>query len=526
VTTLGLALVALVDTQIGNGIGTVVADAFGDGSNVAINTSITGVSYAPPRMVGRDGRVYFETLGNVQGVGWGGRLDSLSGPGPSEEAFAHYTYDVPFVLRWPHDFDGTLVTYAHGYANLGLSLFAEAFLGEGNEARRYAELEGLYVSDAALDARRGHAVFAANLGGLKRDGSFSITGLEGPFTGQPLNASLDVPITRDLTLLAKRLVKRLAAQPVTRTIGTGHSGGALILQYVTSNVTTPLDGPRAGTRVFTGGNFVSAYDPASGVVFDGVIPIAGGSVLPHLAFPATARMILLAGSADYAGVSLVDYAGRLRRAGVDLARTVRVYQVGNLPHNFPEIVESTPNMNQFLADMIGQASYADGDRVAPVVAAAIDNLREWLAREVAPPPSRINGRALDLSGDGIADAIEFAQAGGATQWTPFVEDPAIDVFLGEQFELSAAAGFPGTVRRYAEVLAALQHEGSLQLPYTTCRLGGYEIGINARLLPFDEANQRWRNSGAYRACLNHAVERLAADGVYDKASARRVLDVK
>jgi len=233
-------------------------------------------------------------------------------------------------------------------------------------------------------------------------------------------------------------------------------------------------------------------------------------------------MILLGGNSDYAGVGLVDYAGRLRRAGVDLADTLRVYQIGNLPHNFAEIVGSTPNINAFLSEVFGERAHADGDRMAPVVAAAIDNLRSWIADGAAPPRSRINGVAQDDNGDGIPDAIEFTQAGDArTRWTPFVEDASIDRFTGEQLELSAAFGLPGTARRYAEVLAALDHEpGSLLLPNMSCRLGGYEVGIDARLLPFGDAEARFENPGQHRACLNDAVNRLAAEGVYDNHLAR------
>jgi hypothetical protein len=178
-----------------------------------------------------------------------------------------------------------------------------------------------------------------------------------------------------------------------------------------------------------------------------------------------------------------------------------------------------------LAGMFGGAAYADGDRMAPIVAAALDNLRAWIADGVAPPRSRIDGVAQDDNGDGIPDAIEFTQAGDVTtRWTPFVEDPSLDRFLGEQLELSAAFGFPGTVRRYAEVLAALDHEpGSLQLPYMSCRVGGYEVGINAMLVPFDDREARWKNNGQYRACLNDSLNRLAAEGLYDKRLGRSVV---
>jgi hypothetical protein len=512
----GAVVADTVDTGIGAGIGTAVDDVYGPGSGVSIRTSIGSVTYAEPRLVHRDGLVYMETTGTVKGVGWGGRMDSLDGPGPSTTADVHYAYDVPFVLRWPSRFDGTLVYYQHGYAGMGFSLLAETYLGGRNEARRFDELESFYVSDAALAAERGHALFAPNLGGLRRDGGFSVIALEGPFQGQPLNASLDVPITRDLAQLARRLTARLTGRPVARTLGAGHSGGALILQFMAGGQSIAPDEPLP--PALTGGNFVIPYVAGSGAVFDGMLPIAGGSFPIHPQLRAAVPMILLAGNADYAGVDSVIYANRLLRAGVDIGQTLRIYQIGSLPHDFAEIVESTPNENQLALELFGAALHADSDRMAPVVALAIDNLREWIADGVPPPPSRINGTALDTDGNGVVDTIEFAPAaGGSTSLFPFAEDPAIDRILSEQFEFTAAGGFPGNTRRYAEVLAALSPvQGSLLLPYVRCRVGGFDLEIDAHLVPFGDLASRWPGFDAYRTCLGGAMDALAADGLYDK----------
>jgi hypothetical protein len=508
----------IVDTEIGSGISTAVAHVFGVGSNVAIRTSVTSVNYAPPVRVERDRRVYLETRGSIQGTGWGGAFDTLGGPGPSFDAEAHYTYDVPFVLRWPESFRGTLVYYAHGRPNLGFGVYAEGALGEANELRWLGEAESALVSDVVLEASRGHALFAPTLGGLRRDGGFAATATEGPFAGQPLNLTTDAPLTRDLALVARRLLERLSGRPVEHTIGVGHSGGAFVMQYVAGGVTTPfLDGPHFGRRVFTGGNFVRPYDPSSGLVFDGIIPIAGAAPLVHLAFPATARVIQLAGDADYAGVDMVIYVSRLLRAGVDVNAYARVFQISNLPHNFAEVMESTPNVTRLLATF-GIESHPDSERMAPVLAAAIDRMQEWIARGTPPPPSRVNGRGIDTNADGVEDAIEFAQAAGAiTRAVPFVEDPSIDTILSERFEMSAAAGQGGLVGRYAEVLGVLHHvPGSLKLPYNTCRLGGYELFAEARLVPFPDLAERWPNRGSYGACITKAMNRLAAEGLYDR----------
>src|SRR5262245_30575799 len=107
-----------IDTEIGHDIGTSVADVFGDGSNVSVNTSIASVTYGPPVLINRDKLSYYEVLGSVQGTGWGGAFQDLSEPPfPPPEQFpslSHYAYSVPFVLRWPLRWDGTLVHYAHG----------------------------------------------------------------------------------------------------------------------------------------------------------------------------------------------------------------------------------------------------------------------------------------------------------------------------------------------------------------------------------------------------------------------------
>jgi hypothetical protein len=497
------------DTAIGQGIGTSVADAFGDGSSVQINTSIASVTYSIPRSVHRDGLNYFEVTGSIRGTGWGGEWSDLTGPAPESSANAHYSYDLPFVLRWGHNWDGTMVYYGHGRASLGLLAFVDAFLGADNDGRALEE-EGRFISDAVLIPDRGYAFFAANLNGLKRDGTFSFIALEGPFAGQPLMATVDAPIARDITQVAKRLLQRLAGRRVERTIGTGHSAGALVMQFINAGASTNLDD---GRRVFTGGNFIQPYNPSSGVIFDGVIPIAGDSFRPHPQFPMAAPMMMVCGQADYSGVTMVHHASRLLRAGVDINSKLWIYQVRNLTHNFAEIVESTPNLNRFLLEQFGVETNADGDRMQPVMAAVIENMAAFLKRGTRPPASRIDGRGVDTDADGLPDAISFPQAGGtSTQLWPFVDDTTIDTFLGEQIPTS----IPGLTARYLEVLAALNHEPGLVLPKTTCRQGGFILGIDAGLVPFEDLSEHWRNGGEYRACVQHSINYLSQQSLYDQ----------
>jgi hypothetical protein len=455
----------------------------------------------------------------VQGRGWGGGADTLGGPGPTFDAESHYDYDVPFVLRWRSNFKGTLLFYAHGYPNLGLSLLIESIAGTANEARRLDELESLYVSDGALTADRSHALFAANLGGLRRDGQFSVTALEGPFATQHLNAGVDVPISRDLALVAKRLLAPLSGRSVARTIGVGHSGGALIMQWTAGGVTTPVfDGPHFGAPVFTGGNFVNAYDPDSGRIFDGVVPIAPDNPRLHPIFPVTAPMIMLAGEADYAAVNSVLYARRILVAGIDLNQVLRIYQISNLPHNFAEIFEPFPITNGILSDLFGRDTPSDGDHMTPVVAAAIDNLVAWIANGTPPPLSRINGVAVDADHNNIVEAIVFPQAGGlTTSLVPFAQDPAIDHILFDQFELSAAGGSPNATLRYAAVLAALNHvASSIALPNVVCRVDGYDFVDGAILNRFTDLAVQWPTFEAYQNCVTKTQKALDGDGLYDK----------
>ncbi len=511
-----------VDPGLGTGIGTSVADAFGDGSNVAISTSVTSVAYEDPRRVSRDGITYFEVIGSIRGIGWGGIHQEIGQlpPAPPVNAFSHYDYAIPFVLRWPADFDGTLVYYGHGFATLDDTLFFDSVLGPDNGGRRY-ESEATYVSDVALAAGRRHGFFAPNLGGIGRDGEFTALAVEGPFSGEPLVTSIDVPVVRDMVLAAERLLERMAGRAVDRILGTGHSGGALVMQFIGGGVTTALFGPPLA--VFTGGNFTQAYDPASGTIFDGFVPLAGSDVRVNARYPATAPMILVGGTADYAAVDMVSYAGRLLNNGVPLDAMVRIYHLANMPHAFAEIVESAPNQVRFIEDLLGIHIGREGDRMAPVVAAALDGLLAWVMNGVAPPPSRIAGLPADTDGDGIPDAIRFPQqGGGTTSLFPYVEDPAIDVTFAQQFELSAAAG--GLVDRYARVLAEHQHvQGSLVLPYQSCRLGGYELGATATLVPFQDLRERWPGFGDYNSCLKQAVAELGESGLYDRKTAARVI---
>ena len=149
----------------------------------------------------------------------------------------------------------------------------------------------------------------------------------------------------------------------------------------------------------------------------------------------------------------------------------------------------------------------------PVVAAVIDAAVALLKSGAPPPVSRIDGVGLDTDGTPGPDAIGFAQADGTlTSLLPSVFDPSLDVYDGSQLEVSVAGGFPNSVPRYLQVRAAHPNEPALSLPKVTCRLGGFrisEILSDSELLPFD-FSAHWKNQGAYRACVTHAVNELRA----------------
>jgi hypothetical protein len=207
------ALAVTVDTEIGDGIGTSVPDVFGDGSNATVNTSISSVTYEEPVLVKRDGVRYYEVLGTVEEVGWGGEFQDLEAPGPAEPfaAFAHYSYSMPFVLRWAVGWDGTLVHYQHGYSALDLSVLFDEFLGNDNEARRFDIAEGGYVSDVVVDKKRKHAFFAINLSGLDRNGERWCRSPTSASTGRISAATSRASTTRSRIFRARACTTRRSA---------------------------------------------------------------------------------------------------------------------------------------------------------------------------------------------------------------------------------------------------------------------------------------------------------------------------
>ena len=513
------ATVPIVDSDVAAGVGTSLSNVFGDATNVPVRTSVTSVSYEPPRLVQDRGVQYFELTGTVQGIGWGGEYQQLDGPYPILDAGVHYAYDIPFVLRWHREWDGTLVYYSHGRTELALLSLIDRVIGANNEGRRNEE-EGRFISDAMISGDRRHAFFAPNVSGLGRIGQLTMIGIDAPFSSQPLAGTVDAVTARDLAAVAKRLLAKFAGKSPARTIGAGHSAGALIMQFLSGGVSLFMD-EQFPKRMFTGGAYNTPYVPGSGQLFDAVVPIAPADLRVNPAFPSTAPMLMIAGQAEFAGLSAVLHAFRMKQNGVVLNNRLRIYQVRNLPHNFAEIVEATPNMNAFAAQVFGSAPRADGDRLAPVVAAVLDAALAWVARGALPPASRIEGRGIDTGGDPAPDAIGIPMADGTlTTMVPSVDDASLDS-IGFLFD---TASDPVVVSRYVDVLGALAHEASaLALPSLRCRRGGYVISeqfSDSTLVPFADMSAHWKNDGLFAACVAKAEAELAKTGLYDAKIAR------
>ena len=52
--------------------------------------------------------------------------------------------------------------------------------------------------------------------------------------------------------------------------------------------------------------------------------------------------------------------------------------------------------------------------------------------------------------------------------------------------------------------------------YVRCRVGGFDLEIDAQLVPLGDLASHWPDFDAYRTCLDGAMEALAADVLYDK----------
>jgi hypothetical protein len=144
-------------------------------SEPAVNTYVREVTISGPTRINRSGLEYYEVKGTIEGVGWGGASGGV-------RYESHYTYKVPYVLRIPVGWHGTLVTFRHGNAAFEAWAGLERLFGPRSIGRVFQDYGDRVVSDAALHPMRQWAYFSVNYTPLAIDGRPSSFLLPGPTT--------------------------------------------------------------------------------------------------------------------------------------------------------------------------------------------------------------------------------------------------------------------------------------------------------------------------------------------------------
>jgi hypothetical protein len=479
----------------------------------AIRTYVTRVTASRPSRVQRLGLDYEERRGEIEGVGWGGT--DINGARTNQ----HYTYRVSYVLRIPPGWDGTLVVFRHGAAPMAFWLDLEQRLGARNIGRFFHEVADRFVSDVALDPRRRWAFFAVNQTPVDADGQFTtFLNPEEPGGGTPVHTMADVPIARDTTRVGQQLMKRLRGRHPKLTLGVGHSGGAA----VNLKLNTGLDPNTPG--VLAGDNYVNAYDPASGKIYDGFMWLSGNSAPIDPLRGVSAPTLLLAGEAETPGLlNATRHVKELTDAGVGAQAWTRIYAVRNMPHIDSDLVIALGRRGLDFADPAVQGHFTGGgERLKPVSGALLDALEAWITKGTPPPPSRFNGIRLDSNGDGTVDAMTFPQANGqSTSLFGFVDDPAQDVLSGARSSITAAQN-PLLLSRWLGAQdALLTPPDSLVLTETACRRGRFSMvtpgPTGAWFAPYGEEEffERWGSPAAHQSCRVLIADALIEQRFYD-----------
>jgi Alpha/beta hydrolase domain len=545
-------------------------------SDPAIDTHVDTVTLSDPVRVQRAGLEYFEVRGTVEGVGWGGNN------GINLES--HYTYKFPYVLRVPVNWNGTLVVFRHGSAGMLVWKRAEVTLGSRNVGRTFHEYADRLISDVALHPARGWAYFSVNYTPFAVDGkltTYLLPGTDDDNDGRvdedpaqdddrdgledederdgvdndldglvdedpsvdddrdgrvnedpgrtPVHAQTDPTIARDTTLAAWHLLKVITARSPSVTLGVGHSAGASMNTQMNTGM---VPGGRAsGRRYRFGDNFVEAYNPDSGTIFDGFVAFGGGGMGSGLgAIPIdptlgiSAPTLFLQGEGDMASMGAVHQVREMMDRGLSASSLARIYMVRNVPHIDSDFVrgeacgiDCTPPAQQ-------PFFRAGGDRWKPMAAALLDALRRWVVDGNPPPQSILSGAPLDLNGDGAVDSLRFPQSGspspGFSLAFPYVDDPSLD----------QASGPPPTSLQNNVTLSSLwvsvqqalsAQVDSVFLPETACRRGRSSIvrsgPTGVAFVPFDQPTflARWGSFAAYQTCRVQTVDALVAKGLYD-----------
>lgn len=510
---------ALADTTVAvTDIGTQVG---------GIATHVDSVTYSDPVIVEVPGAGQaYEMHGTVSGVGWGGR-------GPVARAHdAHYTYQMPYLARWPRHGGGkTLVTYHHG-GGPGVIAIAQAdYLQGAANVNRFAERQGDLIAGVPTLINHGTYI-SMNRTGLIGDGRFAakfLTSEVAPLTqsevdaaraaiapgdagyshpdlvvGAPVPAAIapDTATVRDVNRALQVVVAEVAGIRFREKISIGQSSGA-----------TASSGMAFGCSVIgaacvrTGGNHFVPYDATSPRIFDGFVfnGFVYNSAVERADTqqPLSGRVFFIQGRGDERYQQPIRMVYELLQKGVTLAGSVWMYEIANLTH--------VTRDNPLVVPPLG----ANGEPLGPYFSAAIRNMRELLAGEGTPPRSRIAGRIVD-------SGLVFDVASGTTIEMPVREDPTVDtVQVDSMLTLRYVdQGIDtGATTRWQAVTAALDHDDhDIVGPSIACRIGGYRLRFfGAALTPFAPADlaAMYGSFAGYRSCLDATVAALEAERLYD-----------
>lgn len=257
-------------------------------------------------------------------------------------------------------------------------------------------------------------------------------------------------------------------------------------------------------------------------------------------------MTTVGGEADYGyGFFMVHNAAVLQRAGVDVANSVRVYQIRNMSHNPPEAILVFPHVRAALEgppyppnpqgwSSLGM-SVTSGDRLEPVMATVIDNMGAHLKTGEQLAPSLIDGTIVAGSPPYV-DFPQFSRLPGSppsnlySQVFPFVDDPSLDSVDSTvtQFSTATEADWGWSLVDDMNDLRSVMpsREQSLILPLTACRQGGYSIIDYAYFLgfpgPFPNMKEVWGSLDNYEDCVQRTINDAVNLGVYDEEIGQQV----
>jgi hypothetical protein len=484
----------------------------------AINTYVTSVTLSPPASIHRLGLDYSEIRGNIQGVGWGG-----SSTGGLLQC--HYTYDLPYVLRVPPEWDGGLVIYRHQYDQVDGIVPWETAFGDRSFFRVIHEAEDRAFSDAAVHPGRRWAYFAVNTTGVAPGGAYNSLVVDAPGCtgGTPVSASRDTPIARDHALLAQYLLKLLLDRDVTVTLGVGFVQGAVTNFALNGGYRQPNDLTKAGD------NHRTPYDLTSPRIFDGFIWIDGNPSANTADLSAiSAPTIFIHGDAFGAQQVAINQINRMASfANINVSAMARLYSIRNVSLLDADWNLSLTREGIDWADAtlppgqpvdIRKFYLGIGERLRPVAGALLDALAAWGTHGVPPPPSLFNGEVKTGP-----DRVEFVRTGAPATSYPYVDDAVIDVYAQNN------ATTPNLALRtaWSTVRSRLGGTvGSIVLPETACRRGSFRfIGgtgpIGNNILFFDESSflSQWGGASAWNTCRIDRAEALRGQGLYDPAFA-------